>query len=121
MNFRLVFKLTGKVLLVESCAMVLPLLVGFFYGDNPMPFLATIPLLAAVGLVLAHIQSDDLSTYADAFSRSWGFFRPTLTAFLRPSPASPPPGPPFSRRLNPFPTTFCFGAPSSTGWGAWGC
>lgn len=59
MNFRLVFKLTGKVLLVESCAMVLPLLVGFFYGDNPMPFLATIPLLAAVGLVLAHIQSDD--------------------------------------------------------------
>ena len=44
MNFRLVFKLTGKVLLVESCAMVLPLLVGFFYGDNPMPFLATIPL-----------------------------------------------------------------------------
>ena len=52
MNFRLVFKLTGKVLLVESCAMVLPLLVGFFYGDNPMPFLVTIPLLAAVGLVL---------------------------------------------------------------------
>ena len=59
MNFRLVFKLTGNVLLVESCAMVLPLLVGFFYGDNPMPFLVTIPLLAAVGLVLAHIQSDD--------------------------------------------------------------
>ena len=59
MNFRLVFKLTGKVLLVEACALVLPLLVGFFYGDDPMPFLATIPLVAAVGLMLAHIRSDD--------------------------------------------------------------
>ena len=59
MNFRLVFKLTGKVLLVESCAMVLPLLVGFFYGDNPMPFLATIPLLAAVGLLLFWLLSPE--------------------------------------------------------------
>ncbi len=59
MNFRLVFKLTGKVLLVESAAMVLPLLVSLVYQENPMPFLITLPLTAAIGLLLAHIRSDD--------------------------------------------------------------
>ena len=59
MNFRLVFKLTGKTLLVEAAAMLLPLLVCLLYRENPLPFLITIPLIAAVGLILAHLRSDD--------------------------------------------------------------
>ena len=35
MNFRLVFKLTGKTLLVEAGALLLPLLVCLFYRENP--------------------------------------------------------------------------------------
>ena len=38
MNFRLVFKLTGKTLLVEAGALLLPLLVCLFYRENPLPF-----------------------------------------------------------------------------------
>ena len=37
MNFRLVFKLTGKTLLVEAGALLLPLLVCLFYRENPLP------------------------------------------------------------------------------------
>lgn len=59
MNFRLVFRLTGKVLLVESAAMLLPLLVGILSGDNLLPFVITIPVIAAVGLLLSQIKSDD--------------------------------------------------------------
>ncbi len=59
MNYRLVFKLTGNVLLVESAAMLLPLLVALIYQENPMPFLATVPVIAAAGLLLSHIKSDD--------------------------------------------------------------
>ena len=33
MNFRLVFKLTGKTLLVEAGALLLPLLVCLFYRE----------------------------------------------------------------------------------------
>jgi len=59
MNFRLVFRLTGKILLVESAAMLLPLLTALVYGENPLPFSLTIPVIAAVGLLLSRIDSDD--------------------------------------------------------------
>ena len=44
MNFRLVFKLTGKTLLVEAGALLLPLLVCLFYRENPLPFLLSIAM-----------------------------------------------------------------------------
>ena len=52
MNFRLVFKVTGKTLLLEAAAMVLPLLVGLLYGESPRPFLLAILITAAVGALL---------------------------------------------------------------------
>lgn len=52
MNFRLVFKVTGKTLLLEAAAMVLPMLVGLFYGESPRPFLFAILITAAVGVLL---------------------------------------------------------------------
>ena len=52
MNFRLVFKVTGKTLLLEAAAMVLPMLVGLLYGESPLPFLLAILITAAVGALL---------------------------------------------------------------------
>lgn len=53
MNFKLVFKVTGKTLLVEAAAMVLPMLVGLLYRESPLPFLLAILITAAVGALLS--------------------------------------------------------------------
>ena len=58
MNFRLVFKVTGKTLLVEAAAMILPMLVGLIYGESPRPFLLAILITAAVGGALTLLKSD---------------------------------------------------------------
>ena len=49
MNLKLVFKLVGKVLLVEAAALALPLVVALLYREDPMPFVYTILLMLAVG------------------------------------------------------------------------
>ena len=59
MNFRLVFKLTGKTLMVEAATMLLPLAVCLYYRENPTPFLLTIPLLIVVGFLLSLLKSND--------------------------------------------------------------
>ena len=59
MNFRLVFKLTGKTLMVEAGAMLLPLLVCLYYREDPRPFLITIPLLILAGALLSMLRSND--------------------------------------------------------------
>jgi len=59
MNFKLVFKLTGKVLLVECACMLLPLLVCMIYREDTRPFVVTIPLLLAAGLLLSSFKPKD--------------------------------------------------------------
>ena len=59
MNFKLVFKVTGKALLVEAVAMVLPMLVGLLYRESPVPFLLAILVTAAVGGLLSLLPSDN--------------------------------------------------------------
>ena len=59
MNFRLVFRLAGKTLMIEAAAMLLPLMVALVYGEDPRPFLFTIPLLMLVGLLLSLLRSND--------------------------------------------------------------
>ena len=59
MNFRLVFKLTGKTLMVEAGAMLLPLMVCLYYQEDPRPFLITIPLLVLIGALLSMLRSND--------------------------------------------------------------
>lgn len=58
MNFRLVFKVTGKTLLVEAAAMILPMLVGLIYGESPRPFLLAILITAIAGAALSLLKSD---------------------------------------------------------------
>ncbi len=59
MNFKLVFRLAGRVLLVEAAAMLLPLAVTLLYRENPLPFLIPIPILLAVGLALSALKGKD--------------------------------------------------------------
>ena len=59
MNFRLVFRVTGKTLMVLSVTMLLPLLVCLLYRENPVPFLLAIAITGGVGLLLSLIRSND--------------------------------------------------------------
>ena len=68
MNFKLVFHITGKVLLVEAAALLFPLLVALIYAEPIQPFLYTIFILLAVGLVLGNIP------YKKHFFEREGFF-----------------------------------------------
>ena len=70
MNFKLVFKLTGKVLLVEAAAMLFPLFVALLYREDPRPFLYTIPLLLAAGALLSLLRPKD----KEHFYAREGFF-----------------------------------------------
>ena len=53
MNFRLVFKIVGRVLLVEAVAMLLPTGVALLYREDLRPFLLTILLMALTGGALS--------------------------------------------------------------------
>ena len=59
MNFRLVFKVTGKALMVEAVSMLIPLLVSLIYQEDPTPFLYTIPLVMIIGFLLSLMPSND--------------------------------------------------------------
>ena len=59
MNYRLVLKLTGKTLLVEAGAMLLPLLVTLLYREDLRPFLFTLPILLLVAIPLSLLPSSD--------------------------------------------------------------
>ena len=59
MNFRLVFRVTGKTLLVLAASMLLPLLVCLIYREDPFPFLLAITASGAMGLLLSLIRSND--------------------------------------------------------------
>ena len=58
MNFRLVFRLAGKTLLVEAASMLLPLCVALLYREDPIPFLLGIGITAGVGFLLSLLRSD---------------------------------------------------------------
>ncbi|MCI8422651.1 MAG: TrkH family potassium uptake protein [Lawsonibacter sp.] len=57
MNWKLVLKVVGRVLLVEAVALVVPMLVALLYGESPMPFLLSIALVAAAGWALSALPT----------------------------------------------------------------
>ncbi len=68
MNFKLVFHITGKVLMLEASAMLLPLLVALIYGESPLPFFYAVSITLGVGLLLSRIP------YKKRFFARDGFF-----------------------------------------------
>ena len=53
MNIILVLNVVGRVLKLEAVAMIVPLLVAVGYGEDPLPFLRSILLVALAGLLLS--------------------------------------------------------------------
>ena len=76
MNFKLVFHLAGKTLLVEAICMVLPLAVALLYQEDPMPFLLAIGITATSGFLLSLLKSDP------TFHAREGFFSAGLIWIL---------------------------------------
>ena len=50
MNYRMIFRLCAASLLVESVFLLIPLIYSLAAGENPLPFLFTILILAALSL-----------------------------------------------------------------------
>ncbi len=58
MNYRLVFRITGRTLLIEAAAILIPLFVTLYYREDPRPFLYTLPIMLLAGLALGFIKGD---------------------------------------------------------------
>ena len=52
MNYRMIARILGTVLVLLAAFLMLPLIVGLIYGENVLPFAYTIALALALGLAL---------------------------------------------------------------------
>ena len=66
MNHRVVVRLLGRILIIETIALVLPLLVCFLYGEreSARAFLITIACTAAAGLLALRVKTRHKQFYA---------------------------------------------------------
>ena len=71
MNYKMVGRVLGMVLLCLAGLMLVPLLAGIIYGENVRPFVLCIALNLALGLALASIKPDS----TDLFARDGFLFR----------------------------------------------
>ncbi len=67
MNFRLVFKITGRVLQVEAATMLPPLAVALIYHESLRPFLISIAVLLIVGTLLNRLPNTGSFYNRDGF------------------------------------------------------
>ena len=64
MNYRRIAKVLGFCLLIFAGLMFLPLVIGLFYRESPLPFLEAIAISAAVGGLLARVRTENRSLVA---------------------------------------------------------
>ena len=65
MNYKVVFSILGKALLIEAVLLIIPMFVGIIYQENNyLSFLIPILCLFAVGIPLALLKTKDNSLYA---------------------------------------------------------
>ena len=57
MNFKVVFKIVGRVLTMEGIVMLIPMLVALYYGEDVMPFIISSTVVTIFGLNLACINA----------------------------------------------------------------
>ena len=57
MNFRIVWRTVGKVLLIEAGLMLLPLVTALVYHESPVPFLLPMAVTALVGFLLSRVKA----------------------------------------------------------------
>lgn len=65
MNYKLLLKTNGKLMLIEACFMLLPLIVALIYKESSgLAFLPVIALLLVCGLLLASLKPKRTEFYA---------------------------------------------------------
>lgn len=65
MNYKMIFNILGKVLLIEAALLLVPMLVGFIYNENTfVAFLIPIAILIVIGAPLLLIKRKYDSMYA---------------------------------------------------------
>ena len=57
MNFRIVWRTVGTVLLIEAGLMLLPLVTALWYHESPVPFLIPMAVTALVGFLLGRVEA----------------------------------------------------------------
>ena len=67
MNYKLIAKLTGRVLLVEAICLLLPMAVAMIYGESLRPFLLSIGIMLAVSVPLSILHSKEHFFARDGF------------------------------------------------------
>ena len=139
MNYAIVFRLLGYVLMIEGALLLLPAAASLVYGEWMVlgVFLLTAAVSAGIGYALHTIKPRSKVFYMRegfaATSLCWVFIsvmgavtfvltgctRTLWMLCLRQSPALPPPVPVSCPPWRGCPTVFCSGAASPTGSAAW--
>ncbi|WP_415381436.1 TrkH family potassium uptake protein [Halosimplex sp. TS25] len=73
-DYRVSLSLVGTVVKYLAAAPLFPVLVAFYYGESPVPFLVTSVLMVAVGFALETLSDDNDLGHREAFllvSLSW--------------------------------------------------
>ena len=63
MNYRMIWQILGRVLLIEAALLLLPLVTALCYGESVLPFLITIAVTAAAGGLLISIKPKSEEIY----------------------------------------------------------
>ena len=65
MNFKVVLSVLGKAMIIEAALLLVPLLVGVYFGENSyISFLVPMAALFAVGVPLSLLRPRDRAIYA---------------------------------------------------------
>ena len=65
MNYKMVLRVLGKTMLIEAVLLIVPMIVGYGYGENNfLSFVIPIAVLAAVGFPLSFLKGDSPEIYA---------------------------------------------------------
>ena len=141
MNYAIVFRLLGYILMIEGALLLLPAAASLIYGEWMVlaVFLLTAAVSAGIGFALRAIKPRSKVFYMregfTATALSWivisvvgaapfvltGCIPNPVDALFETVSGLPPPVPASCRRWRACPRAFCSGAASPTGWAAWGC
>ena len=56
MNYRYIFNVIGKILIILAFLLLLPLFVSIYYNENILPFICTIIIILFIGILLSKIK-----------------------------------------------------------------
>ena len=64
MRNKLVYKYLGKVLIVLSFLIIIPIIVSFALNENILPFLIPLLISLVLGTLLSNIKTENKNLYA---------------------------------------------------------